>query len=92
MRTVEERVRELAAAGNEEVGVNLMKKAFANGGPLRDEQAVAGEADAMMALFWGAIGVFKNPPSHRTVHYEDPTEAAEAVLFADLLLRMLDRT
>jgi uncharacterized protein (TIGR02391 family) len=91
MRTVEERVRELAAAGNEDIGVNLMKRAFAKEGPLRDEDADAGEADAQMALFWGAIGVFKNPASHRRVHYENPTEAAEAVLFADLLLRILDR-
>jgi hypothetical protein len=43
-----------------------------------------------MALFWGAIGVFKNPPSHRQVDYANPTIAAEIVLFADLLLRMLD--
>jgi hypothetical protein len=43
-----------------------------------------------MALFWGAIGVFKNPPSHRQVNYQDPTQAAEVILLADLLLRMLD--
>jgi hypothetical protein len=36
----------------------------------------------------GAIGVFTN---HREVQYEDPTYASEVVLFADLLLRMLDR-
>ena len=43
-----------------------------------------------MALFWGAIGVFKNPSSHREVNYDDPIVAAEAVLLADLLLRLLD--
>jgi hypothetical protein len=43
-----------------------------------------------MALFWGAIGVFKNPSSHRHVEYEDPTAASEVVLLADLLLRLLD--
>jgi len=37
-----------------------------------------------------AIGFIKNPPSHREVHFEDPTEAAEAVLLADLLMRILD--
>jgi Protein of unknown function (Hypoth_ymh) len=51
----------------------------------------AGESQAMMSLFDGAIGVFKNPPSHRQVAYEDPTEASEVVLLADLLLRILDR-
>jgi hypothetical protein len=45
-----------------------------------------------MVLFWDAIGVFKNPTSHCPVNYENPTVAAEteAVLLADLLLRMLD--
>jgi hypothetical protein len=44
-----------------------------------------------MALFWGAIGLFKNPSSHRQVDFEDATLASEIVLFADLLHRMLDR-
>jgi len=44
-----------------------------------------------MNLFKGAIGVLKNPGSHREVEFEDPTEAAEAVLLADLLMRILDR-
>lgn len=43
-----------------------------------------------MALFQGAIGVFKNPTSQRQVDYCDTTIASEIVLFADLLLRMLD--
>jgi hypothetical protein len=38
----------------------------------------------------GAIGVFKNPPSHRQVNYADPALASKIVLFADRLLRMLD--
>ena len=44
----------------------------------------------MVNLFQGAIGVFKNPPSHRQVDYDNPTVASEVVMFADLLLRMLD--
>jgi hypothetical protein len=34
---------------------------------------------------------FKDPSSHRPVDYDDPIEAAEIVLFADLLERILDR-
>lgn len=44
-----------------------------------------------MALFWGAMGLYKDPVSHRQVEYADPTVASETVLLvADLLLRILD--
>jgi len=90
LREVEIRVRELAGATESSIGVNLMRDAFKAGGPLADSALDGGEQDATMALFWGAIGVFKNPTSHRQVDYNDSTQAAEVVLFADLLLRMLD--
>jgi uncharacterized protein (TIGR02391 family) len=92
MRAVEIRVRELVGASSSEVGVPLMQRAFKPGeGPLADTGADQGEQQAMMALFWGAIGVFKNPSSHREVDLDDPTEASEIVLLADLLMRILDR-
>jgi uncharacterized protein (TIGR02391 family) len=46
----------------------------------------------LMELFAGAIGTFKNPPSHRQVDYANPIEASEVILLADLLMRLLDRT
>jgi uncharacterized protein (TIGR02391 family) len=90
MRQVEIRVRDLAGADASDLGVQLMIKAFKDGGPLRDPKSEGGEQTAMMNLFQGAIGVFKNPPSHRQVDYSDPTLASEVVLLADLLLRILD--
>ena len=91
MRQVEVRVREMAALPAEMIGVKLIRAAFGDGGSLRDPALVSGEQNARMDLFAGAVGAFKNPTSHREVEYEDPTEAAEVVLLADLLMRMLDR-
>lgn len=91
MREVEIRVRELAAEPASTIGVNLMKKAFNAGGALVDPALDPGEREATMALFWGAIGVFKNPSSHRQVRFDDPGEAADVIQLADLLHRLLDR-
>jgi hypothetical protein len=50
------------------IGMTLMRRAFhPDTGPLRDATRVAGERDAEMALFAGAIGFAKNPASHRDV-------------------------
>ena len=73
LREVEIRVRELAGAPESSIGVNLMRDSFRSGGPLADPDLDGGERAATTALFWGAIGVFKNPTSHRQVDYKDPT-------------------
>jgi len=91
VRQVEIRVRRLAGGSDSELGVKLMRRAFGDGGPLRSPALDPGEQDARRELFTGAVGVFKNPTSHREVEYSNPTEAAEVILFADLLMRMLDR-
>lgn len=92
MKAVEVRVRDLAGSPDSLIGVSLMRSAFKrDGGPLVDQLADAGEQVATMELFAGAIGTFKNPASHRTVAYDDPAEAAEVILLADLLMRLLDR-
>jgi uncharacterized protein (TIGR02391 family) len=90
MREVEIRVRQLAKADDSAIGTSLMKHAFGEGGALADPNLDRGERVGVMELFSGAIGTFKNPPSHRQVDYADPTEASEVVLLADLLLRLLD--
>jgi uncharacterized protein (TIGR02391 family) len=91
IRQVEIRVRELARAPESLLGVKLMRRAFGEDGSLRSPDLDPGEQVARMELFAGAIGLFKNPTSHREVEYGNPTEAAEVVLFADLLMRVLDR-
>jgi uncharacterized protein (TIGR02391 family) len=92
MREVEIRVRELAEAEKSLIGVKLMRESFKPGsGPLSDSNLDPGEQVGMMELFAGAIGTFKNPSSHRQVDYEDPTEASEVIMLADLLMRILDR-
>ena len=90
MKEVEVRVRDLAEESTSLLGVKLMQRAFApETGVLTDAESDPGEKVATMELFRGAIGVFKNPSSHRPVDYDDPTLASEVILFADLLLRLL---
>ncbi len=91
MKAVEVRVRGMARLDDSLIGVKLMQTAFGTGGPLEDGTIEAGEREARRNLFAGAIGTIKNPTSHRDVRYDDPTEASEAVLLADLLMRILDR-
>lgn len=91
MREVEIGVRDQPRESPADLGVPLMQAAFEPGGALADPDLESGEQQATMALFWGAIGVFKNPRSHRQVEFDDPTLASEIILFADLLHRMLDR-
>ena len=90
LKAIEIRVRELGGYASASIGTRLMQTAFGRGGPLRDDALDPGEQDARMFLFSGAIGAFKNPTSHRSVKYEDPLQALEVILLADLLMRILD--
>jgi uncharacterized protein (TIGR02391 family) len=91
MKEVEVRVRELSGLPNDLIGVALMQQVFnSNDGPLTDQSHDKGERQARSDLFAGAIGSFKNPTSHRIVTYQNPIEASEVILVADLLMRILD--
>ena len=90
-KEVEERVRKLGKFGPDAFGVPLMRRAFGPSGPLCDSETVGGEQDAAMNLFCGAMGLFKNPTSHRSVEYTDPKEVADILGVANQLLRILDR-
>lgn len=90
-RQVEVRVRDLAAMGPDSYGVKLMRAAFnPQTGPLATGEVLA-EQEAIASLFAGTIGAFKNAAGHRVVHFDDPTEAADIIHLADLLLRIAER-
>lgn len=92
MKAVEVEVRRISGLPHDLLGVNLMRKAFSpKDGVLRDSSAEGGEQQATADLFAGAMGVYKNPASHRTVRFDDPIEAAEVIQLADLLLRVARR-
>jgi uncharacterized protein (TIGR02391 family) len=91
-KEVEVRVRAKTGLSEAFVGVQLMREAFQpKGGPLTDMGAVGGERQGMMDLFAGAMGAFKNPPSHRDMNLADPIEVADLIQFANHLLRIVER-
>jgi uncharacterized protein (TIGR02391 family) len=98
-REVEVAIRREGNFPAELVGVSLMREAFrpvdprnsaVAPGPMTDTTLPIAEQEGMAHLFAGAIASFKNPTSHRIMRPE-PTEAAEVIVFASFLLRMVDR-
>ena len=95
MKAVEIAIRDACPGmDRKELGVSLARKAFACGGaqpgPLTDTNLPPGEQEAMMHLFGGALGVFKNAHSHRNVNLDDPQQARDTIGFASLLLNIID--
>lgn len=89
-KEIEVYVRDVTGLENE-LGTRLMRAAFDKAtGFLRDKDADEGEREAMAHLFAGAIGVYKNPQSHRDVNVDDPIEAMEIIMFANRLLKIVD--
>jgi len=91
LREVEVAVRNAAGFGPEKYGESMMRDAFkpANG-PLTDKTALKSEQEAMANLFAGAIGLYKNPSSHRTETVRDPAVAVEVIILANHLLRLVE--
>jgi len=91
-KVVEVAVRKAASLSNTDVGVNLMRKAFKPDAPVLKYSEIAAEQEAIMHLFSGFIGVFKNPQSHRFLEIKDPLTAFEILSFADHLLDLVKKT
>ena len=91
MIAVEVRVRAAANFTNADHGKDMLARAFnANNGPLRDRVAQPAERDSLVALMTGAFGLYRNPYGHGTKQQDDPNEAAEIIMLATHLLRIID--
>jgi len=91
-KEVEIRVRRAASLPDELLGVPLIRTAFhPENGVLSDKDRHVAERQATSDLFAGAIGLFKNPSSHRDVNWEDPIECAELIYLANHLLRIVEK-
>ncbi len=89
-RAVEVAVRKAGNYDDTDIGVALMRKAFnVDDGNLTDPNQQPAEKQARSDLFAGAIGSLKNPGSHREVEIT-AEEAAEVIIFASHLLRIVD--
>ncbi len=74
-----------------DIGVPLVRRAFhPDSGPLADSDSVPAERQALSDLVAGALGSYKNPHSHRNVIIKDASEAAEMVILASHLLKIID--
>jgi hypothetical protein len=71
-------------------GLGSDKTAYVGGTENQIKDGAEGASSAMAHLFAGAIGLYKNPQSHRYVPTE-PHDAAEVIVFASHLLRIVDR-
>ena len=91
-KEVEVRVRKVTSLSQELFGIELMRQAFhSDTGRLTDKNYPKAEREATAHLFAGAIGLFKNPSSHRDVNLEDPSECAELIYLANYLLRTIEK-
>lgn len=88
-KTLEVTIRTVSGLGNELVGTKLAGRAFnPENRELTDQEAEAGERQALMNLMCGALGSYKNPQSHRHVGVE-ASEARDMLVMASHLIQIV---
>lgn len=88
---LEDRIRAKIGIDPSYSGKKLMDYAFAaNTGKLTLGET-ASEREALYFVFRGALGFFRNPPSHRLTEDESNIESFEIICMVDLLLRIVDK-
>jgi uncharacterized protein (TIGR02391 family) len=85
VREVEVAVRVKGGFSDSDLGVDLMRKAFRESGPLANPATLPAEREAVAHMFAGTVGSYKNPSSHRNVAIND-VEAIEIMVLASHLL------
>ena len=89
-KEVEVAVRDAVEYTKKDCDVELMEKAFdPKTGKLTESTQTEGEKQGILALFKGAMSVYKDPTSHQNVNFT-AEEAAEAIIFASHLLKTVD--
>ena len=90
-KPLEVAVRTKGGFGTTDFGAALMKKAFdPDSGPLRDKAAPRGRRIARCELFTGAFGELRNPKGHNDPTISDALVAAEELMAAGVLRRIVD--
>ena len=93
MKQIEIAVRQKGGYPAEMVGTRLMAEAFhPQSGALTFAALPTAEREGMRNLFSGAIGLYKNPHSHRDVGITDAADAIGPLLLASQLHRLVDLT
>lgn len=90
-KLIETSIRKKINANAEDVGVQLIRKAFnADNGPLADKSIPKAEQEAFAHYIAGAFGFYKNPCSHREVNM-DFIEAFDRIVVASDLLKTVEK-